>query len=109
MYPRASKTISNFYLGGFTMLRRSIFVILIFVVPLFACSSMKTGKNIAIDSPLKKSQTNKSLSEARQDVEKTRGELDSCLAAYSGDETKCKREKENYDQAVEEYVSYQTN
>jgi len=91
------------------MLRRSILLTLILALPLLACGSIKTGKNIAIDSPLKKSQTNKSLSEARQDVEKTRGELDSCLAGYSGDETKCKREKENYDQAVEEYVSYQTN
>ena len=41
------------------MLRRSILVTLILVLPLFACSSVKTGKNIAIDSPLKKSQTNR--------------------------------------------------
>lgn len=109
MYPRASKTISNFYLGGFTMLKSLTLLTLILILPLFACSSVKTGKNIAIDSPLKKSQTNKSLSESRQDVEQTRRVLDSCLASYSGDETKCSREKENYDQAVEEYVSYQTN
>jgi len=85
------------------------YALLILIVPLFACSSIKTGKNIAIDSPLKKSQTNKSLSDARHDVQETRRELDSCLASYSGDETKCQREKENYDEAVEEYVSYQTN
>ncbi len=91
------------------MLRRASLAILILILPLFACSSMKSGKDIAIDSPLKKSRTNQSLSESRQDVEKTRRELDSCLASYSGDETKCTRQKENYDQAVEEYVSYQTN
>lgn len=91
------------------MLLRSILLTLILVLPLLACGSLKTGKDIAIDSPLKKSRTNKSLSDARQDVEETRKELDSCMASYSGDETKCTREKENYDQAVEEYVSYQTN
>lgn len=91
------------------MLKGLTLLTLLIIVPLFACSSIKTGKNIAIDSPLKKSQTNKSLSEARQDVELTRRELDSCLASYSGDETRCQREKENYDEAVEEYVSYQTN
>ena len=91
------------------MLRGSIFLgSLIIIFPLIACSSIKTGKNIAIDSPLKNSQQNKSLSDARQDVEKTRRELDSCLAGYSGNETKCTTQKENYDQAVELYVSFQT-
>lgn len=91
------------------MLRRSILIgSLLIILPITACSSIKTGKNIAIDSPLKNSQKNKSLSDARQDVEKTRRELDNCMASYSGDETKCTAQKENYDQAVEEYVSYQT-
>jgi len=91
------------------MFRLSILAIIIFLLPLFACSSIKTGKNIAIDSPLKKSRKNQSLSEARQVVEKSRRQLDNCLEEYSGDETKCKREKENYDQDVEEYVSLQAN
>ena len=92
------------------MLKRSIFILgtLMLILPVLSCSSVKTGKNIAIDSPLKNSRKNQSLSEARQDVEKTRSELDSCLASYSGDETKCTTEKANYDKAVEEYVSYQT-
>jgi len=92
------------------MLRRSIFILgtILMILHVFACSSVKTGKNIAIDSPLKNSRKNQSLSDARQDVEKTRREFDSCLAGYSGDETKCTIQKENYDQAVEEYVSYQT-
>lgn len=87
----------------------SIILFLILILPLLACGSVKTGKDIAIDTPLKKSRNNQSLSEARQDVERTRRELDSCLASYSGDETKCARQKENYDNAVEDYVSYQTN
>jgi hypothetical protein len=91
------------------MIRRSILVISILILPLFACSSIKSGKSIAIDSPLKKSRTNKSLSEARQEVEKSRRELDNCLEEYSGDETKCKREKDNYNQDVEEYASLQAN
>ncbi len=91
------------------MIRRSILIISILILPLFACSSIKSGKNIAIDSPLKKSQTNKSLSEARQEVEKSRRELGNCLEEYSGDETKCKREKDNYNQDVEEYASLQAN
>ena len=91
------------------MLRRSILATLILILPLFACSSIKTGKNIAIDSPLKKSRKNQSLSEARQEVEKSRRELDNCLERYSGDESKCQREKESYDEDVEGYVSLQTN
>ena len=91
------------------MLSRSILALLIMILPLAACSSIKSGKNIAIDSPLKESRTKQSLSEARQDVEKTRRDLDDCVANYSGDESKCAGEKERYDKAVEEYVSLQTN
>lgn len=91
------------------MLRHSILATLILILPLFACSTVKTGKDYAIDSPLKNSRNNKSLSEARQDVEKSRRELDSCLENYSGDETKCQREKESYDQDVENYADLQAN
>ncbi|MEM7007880.1 MAG: hypothetical protein AAF462_01970 [Thermodesulfobacteriota bacterium] len=91
------------------MLRYSILAILIIILPLFACSTVKTGKDIAIDSPLKKSRKNQSLSEARQEVEKSRRQLDNCLERYSGDESKCTREKENYDQDVEEYANIQAS
>lgn len=91
------------------MLRHSILATLILILPLFACSTVKTGKDYAIDSPLKNSRNNKSLSEARQDVEKSRRELDNCLENYSGDETKCQREKESYDQDVENYADLQAN
>lgn len=91
------------------MLRYSIIAILIFVLPLFACSTVKTGKDYAIDSPLKNSRNNKSLSDARQEVEKSRRELDDCLERYSGDATKCQREKENYDEDVENYADLQAN
>ncbi len=90
------------------MRRFSILAILVLILPLFACGTFKSGKDIAIDSPLKESRKNQSLSKARQEVEKSRRELDNCLAKYSGDESKCQREKENYDADVEEYVSLQT-
>ena len=90
------------------MTRGLIIIAIILVLPLFACSSVKTGKNYAIDSPLKTSRTNKSLSDARKQVENSRRELDDCLQKYSGDETKCQREKENYDRDVEEYATLQT-
>ena len=91
------------------MFRYSILAILVLILPLFACSSVKTGKNYAIDSPIKNSRNQKSLSDARQAVEKSRRELDNCLEKYSGDETKCSREKDNYDQDVEEYANLQAN
>ena len=90
------------------MTRVMIVFAIILILPLFACSSVKTGKDYAIDSPLKTSRTNKSLSDARKQVEKSRRELDNCLQQYSGDETKCQREKENYDRDVEEYATIQT-
>ncbi len=90
------------------MTRVLIVIAIILSLPLFACGSVKTGKNYAIDSPLKTSRTNKSLSDARQQVEKSRRELDQCLERYSGDETKCQREKDNYDRDVEEYATLQT-
>jgi len=86
----------------------SILAILVLILPLFACGTFKSGKGIAIDSPIKESRKKQSLSKARQEVEKSRRELDNCLAKYSGDESKCQREKENYDVDVEEYVSLQT-
>ena len=91
------------------MVRYWILLSLILVVPLFACSTAKTGKKYAIDSPLKSSRSQKSLSDARQDVERSRRELDDCLERYSGDETKCQREKENYDEDVEIYADLQAN
>lgn len=91
------------------MHRHSILVILIIILPLFACSTVKTGKDYAIGSPLKNSRNNKSLSEARQEVEKSRRELDDCLESYSGDESKCRSQKETYDQDVEEYATLQIN
>ena len=106
MYPRASDYLKS---GGHSMLSCYVLAILLIIIPLAGCSSIKTGKNIAIDSPLKESRTKQSMSEARQDVEKTRRDLDDCLANNSGDESKCVSEKGKYDEAVEEYVSYQTN
>lgn len=91
------------------MHRSFILASLILILPLFACGSFKSGKEIAIDSPIKESRKKQSLSKARQEVEKSRRELDNCLADYSGDETKCQRQKENYDSDVEEYVSLQAN
>lgn len=91
------------------MVRHWILLTLILVIPLFACSTAKTGKKYAIDSPLKSSRSQKSLSDARQDVEKSRRELDHCLERYSGDETKCQREKETYDEDVETYADLQAN
>ena len=91
------------------MFRYSILAILILILPLFACSTAKTGKKYAIDSPIKSSRNQKSLSDARQDVERSRRELDQCLDRYSGDETKCQREKESYDQDVETYANLQAN
>jgi hypothetical protein len=91
------------------MFRFSIFAILILILPLFACGTFNTGKDIAIDSPIKESRKKQSLSKARQEVEKSRRKLDNCLANYSGDESKCRGEKENYDSDVEEYVSLQAN
>ena len=90
------------------MRRLSILVILALILPIFACGTFKTGKDIAIDSPIKESRKKQSLSKARQEVEKSRRELDDCLEKYSGDESKCQRQKENYDADVEEYVTIQT-
>ncbi len=91
------------------MHRSFILASLILILPLFACGSFKSGKDIAIDSPIKESRKKQSLSKARQEVEKSRRELDNCLADYAGDESKCQRQKENYDSDVEEYVSIQAN
>jgi len=90
------------------MRRLFILASIILILPLFACGTFNTGKDIAIDSPIKESRKKQSLSKARQEVEKSRRELDNCLTKYSGDESKCQREKENYDADVEDYVSLQT-
>lgn len=86
-----------------------LLILAMIVFPLLSCSTAKTGKKYAIDSPMKSSRNQKSLSDARQDVEKSRRILDECLERYSGDETKCQREKENYDEDVETYANLQAN
>lgn len=77
------------------------------ILPLLGCSTVKTGKTIAIDNPIEASRTKKSLSEARRDVKESRRLLDKCLQLNEGDETKCEAQKENYDRDVEIYVSLQ--
>lgn len=79
------------------------------LLPVIGCNTLKTGKDIAIDNPLAESKKNKSLSEARKEVEQSRRLLDECLEANAGDETKCATQKANYDKDVEEYVSLQTD
>lgn len=80
---------------------------LILLSPLSGCSTLKTGKTIAIDNPIESSRTKKSLSDARRDVKESRRLLDKCLELNEGDETKCEAQKENYDRDVEVYVSLQ--
>jgi len=82
---------------------------LILILSIFGCGTYKTGKNIAIDNPLDKSRKHQSLSEARQEVEKSRRALDKCLENAAGDESRCQNQKDTYDADVEEYVSLQTN
>lgn len=79
------------------------------ILPIFGCSTIKTGKDIAIDNPIAESRKKQSLSEARQEVEKSRVALDNCLKKNSGDESRCQSEKTKYDKDVEAYVSLQTN
>jgi hypothetical protein len=62
---------------------------------------------MAIDNPLQESRTKQSLSQARQDVEKSRRALDKCMEASGGDETRCQSQKAQYDKDVEAYVSFQ--
>lgn len=78
------------------------------IFPVLGCSTLKTGKDIAIDNPIDESRKKKSLSEARQEVEKSRRALDQCLENNSGDESRCQSQKANYDKDVEDYVSLQT-
>ena len=79
------------------------------ILPVLGCSTIKTGKDIAIDNPIDTSRNKKSLNEARQEVEKSRRMLDQCLENNSGDESRCQSQKASYDKDVEDYVSLQTN
>ncbi len=84
-----------------------ILVTLTLLLPLAGCSTLKTGKTVAIDNPIETSRGKKSLSDARRDVKESRRLLDKCLELNEGDETKCEAQKENYDRDVEVYVSLQ--
>ena len=84
-----------------------ILLTLIFILPIAGCSTVKTGKTIAIDNPIESSRNQKSLADARRDVKESRRLLDKCLELNEGDETKCEAQKQNYDRDVEVYVSLQ--
>ena len=84
-----------------------LILIALLIIPAIGCSTVKTGKTIAVDNPIEASRIKKSLSEARQDVKESRRLLDKCLQLNEGDETKCESQKDNYDRDVEVYVSLQ--
>lgn len=92
------------------MIRRILLISLtvISILPAVCCSTLKTGKDIAIDNPMTESKKKQSLNEARQAVEKSRSALDQCMDASAGDQTKCQGEKTAYDQDVQNYVSIQS-
>lgn len=92
------------------MIRRLLLISLtvISILPAVCCSTIKQGKDIVIDNPMGESKKKQSLNEARQEVEKSRSALDSCLKASSGDQTKCQSEKAAYDRDVQNYVSLQS-
>ena len=87
---------------------RSILITLILIIPITGCGTIKAGKTIAVDNPIDTSRNKKSLSDAREDVQNSRRELDKCLSANSGDETRCAAQKEQYDADVEIYADLQT-
>ena len=93
------------------MIRRLLLISLtvISILPAVCCSTLKTGKDIAIDNPMTESKKKQSLNDARQQVEKSRHLLDQCMEASSGDQTKCQSQKAAYDQDVQKYVSLQTD
>ncbi len=92
------------------MIRRILLISLtvISIFPAVACTTFKTGKNIAIDNPMSESKKKQSLNEARQAVEKSRSALDQCMSANGGDQTKCESEKSAYDRDVQNYTSIQS-
>jgi hypothetical protein len=79
------------------------------ILPAVCCSTLKEGKDIAIDNPMSESKTKQSLNDARQQVERSRYALDRCLDANSGDQTRCQSQKDTYDKDVADYVSLQTD
>lgn len=96
--------------GGNKVIRRILLISLtvISILPAVCCSTLKTGKDIAIDNPMTESKKKQSLNEARQAVEKSRSALDQCMNASAGDQTKCQGEKTAYDKDVQNYVSIQS-
>jgi hypothetical protein len=85
-----------------------IMLTMFLILPALGCETIKTGKDIAIDNPMSESKKLHSLSDARQEVERTRYELDQCKKANSGDATRCQSQQTAYDKSVAEYVSLQT-
>jgi hypothetical protein len=96
--------------GGNRVLSRVILMLLtvMIILPAVCCSTLKQGKDIAIDNPMSESKKKQSLNDARQAVEKTRSALDKCLEASSGDQSRCQSEKAAYDESVNNYVSLQS-
>jgi hypothetical protein len=96
--------------GGNKLIRRLLLILLtvMMILPAVCCSTLKQGKDIAIDNPMNESKKKQSLNDARQAVERSRSALDKCLESSSGDQTRCKSEKASYDESVNNYVSLQS-
>ena len=91
------------------MIRRLALISLtiVIILPAVCCSTVKMGKDIAIDNPMSESKKKQSLNDARQQVELSRSALDRCMKVNSGDQSRCQSEKAAYDKDVENYVSLQ--
>ena len=92
--------------GGARLIRATAILLLFaLILPAAACSTIKTGKTMAIDNPLQESRNKKSLNQARQDVEKSRRALDKCMESSGGGLPRLQGQKTNYPKDAEAYAS----
>lgn len=85
-----------------------LFAASIAIIPLGGCGYYETGKEILVDKPLSSSQRRQKLLDARERVEKSRHDYDTCLEKNPEDESKCENYKRIYNEDVETYSALQS-
>lgn len=90
---------------------------IILVILMMGCGyvdkSKEAGKDLAEDlkigNPIEEANRKESLTETREDVERSKHEYQQCLKRNSGDESACTKLKAEYEENTERYMEIQKN
>lgn len=90
-----------------------LLIVLVFSVLVLSCGAVQKSKEFVKDNnpikenPLKEASKKQALSDAREDVVRSKKEYQKCMEKNDQDVYKCLPEREKYDRATDNYIEVQ--